>query len=295
MPVSSSGPIKFSDIRNELGLINNIKMSTMQNLAFSYSLTNKININTFRGYSGLPIIIENNINKQPILISGKIYYYLFTSTTGTNTINFKKNTVCEILLVGGGGNYIYNGGSDSFNEFYAVGGAGNVYYNNLYNFNKGIYNISIGINGINIFINSGISRYDMDYFQNINGENTTISYNNSIILQANGGTYPYRNGYYIKGGNSQLRTIINGIDSGSIIYNGTDYADTTGIMTFSGAGANGNATVSNGGNGYLSSITGIPTYYAGGGGANNGSGANYYGGSSISNNYNGCVIIRFTL
>ena len=50
-----------------------------------------------------PTIISNGISVSPILISGNDYYYSFTSTSGTNTILFPSNTICDALIIGGGG------------------------------------------------------------------------------------------------------------------------------------------------------------------------------------------------
>jgi hypothetical protein len=293
MTTPSTGIIKLSDIRNVFGGTGITKLSDY----YSNSITNYTT-----GVSGIPLIgslikfsnfynksknqiidiskiyiISNDVSASFINPSNNIYYYVFSSTLGTNTITFTNNTTCEILIVGGGG-----GGGGGFCGGGASGGA--IYYNNAYTFTSGQYTINIGTNGV------GGKPYSIGATNGTNGTSSTITFNSSIILSANGGMGG-GNPFASNGGNTSSTVVTNG---NSVITNYTgQLGKNDGQGNYSGgggAGAGGNAglpgvTSGYGGNGYQSSITGTSIYYAGGGGGESyvqstldGLGNNNYGG-----------------
>jgi hypothetical protein len=211
-----------------------------------------------------PIIISNNVNSYPNSISQRKFYYNFTSTSGTNTITFQYDITCEILIVGGGGGSSW--------DSWGAGAGGNVYYKSSQTFNAGTYTIIVGSGGNNISYNNSPT----------NGNTSSIKYNNTILFSANGGGCGSEN----VGGSTSAN--INGVI--------TNYSGSLTLWEFpsyhymgynsggAGAGAGQNATTptydgyntgntGKGGDGYYSSITGTPVYYAGGAG-----GASYYDG-----------------
>jgi hypothetical protein len=120
MVLQASGtPIKFSEIQSEFGGTNPISISEYYNNGSSgyvvnidgiSNTTNPIQISKYYGkskrpqssYTTMPTIISAG-NSDNLIIIGKKCYYIFTSTTGTNTITFTNPIMCELLLVGGGG------------------------------------------------------------------------------------------------------------------------------------------------------------------------------------------------
>ena len=274
----------------------------------------------------MPTIVANSISGNFINITNtQKYYYIFTSTTGTNTITFTEATVCEVLIVGGGGgpsgDFGPGGGSG--------GGGGGINYRSSYTFNAGTYTIQVGEGGY-----SGIttySYYNDDYdiasaTDGSSGNQSLIKLNSIILLYADGGGGGLAAN---KGGNTStnINEIITNYSGG--FGNGQFYNLSLPSATYyiggGGAGAsqngvsgsyqNNNAIFGNGGNGYPSSITGTEIYYAGGGagtfyiagysgynGLIDGLGQNNYGGGGRAgssydyfidqqNGRSGCVII----
>jgi len=305
--IPSGTPIKFSQIQKVFGGTNPIKISEYYNngnagyvggIANIPSIPNSINISVFYKKIGLPVIKSAGVSQSLISLDTGANYYIFTSTTGENSIIFNQNTVCEILIVGGGGggaHSIFGGGGGG-------GGGGYVNYINYYFFNPGKYIITVGSGGIKgeLFINGST------------GGTSSITSNN-INISAPGGTGGIADNS-LKGGNSGI--IINNINT-TLFNGGTGYyTTTTGIFSGGGgAGAGGigyNASSSApgvNGVGYLSSIININTYYASGGaggynGANRlyntnnqigggGNGGNNSTTLQADNGNNGCVIIKF--
>jgi hypothetical protein len=137
MVLQSSGPIKFSQIRDEFNLkgTGSIKISDY----YSDATTNYTN-----GTSGIPVKLNNSIKISifygKIMVIAAVYLYgvlnntitdnIILTLTNSSQLNgyiiFYKNINCKILLVGSGGSggdYIGGGGS-----------GGSVYYNDNYNF-----------------------------------------------------------------------------------------------------------------------------------------------------------------
>ena len=281
------------------------------------------------GSAGICII---RIRNTPTIVSGgtsgsltfnnNTYYYTFTSTTGTNTISFPVNTICQVLVVGGGG-----GGSGGFAG--AGGAGGGVCYYSSYTFIANTtYTINIGTggNGGNPYLSSEILGSGGS-----GGNPSTITTNSGAtnIFTANGGggggiSYIFANSSwnYVSayGGSTSLN--VNNIIT--YYYGGAGYTQGNGWYSYSpggGAGAGQNGVTGtpsiygNGGNGYKSFITGTDIYYAGGGtggpagllsanGGTNGLGQNNYGGGGRGysstgergqNGTSGCVIIAFSL
>jgi hypothetical protein len=324
MPIGTSGSVKISDIRNEIQRTGTISINTLQNIALGRTLNSTIKFTDFYGYSYFPIIIENGITKTPTLISGTTYYYLFTSTSGTNTIKFSKNTTCEVLLVGGGGSGAsYN--ADTHQSTLGGGSGGGINYNTNLAFTAStLYTITVG---------AGASLNSGGY--NGNDGNPTFIKNDAItLLSATEGKKGLRENvadYWDgsinipSGGNTTA--IINNVTTqyyGALNYIRKDPADVEGYISIGGGGAGaaqngydtnydrGTTYHAYGGQGFASSITGELNYYSSGGGGSiyqlatlfytigNAAGINNwgYGSGGSANALNaasGCVIIRFTL
>ena len=271
-----------------------------------------------------PTVVSNGvtITSFSYISSTNTYYYIFTSTTGTNTITFPSNFDCQVLIVGGGG-----GGGGGFGG--SGGAGGGVYYNSKYTFNAGTYTIVVGAGG------GGGSGYNSGTYGSggAAGSQSIIQFNSTSILTANGGggsdtaiTYSYSSYHAANGGSTSAN--INGVVTN--YSGGNGYFDGSYLRWVSGGGAgagqngisgsmSGSTLLSygNGGNGYSSFITGTAIYYAGGGAGApaaggvttpdagiNGLGQNNYGGGGrgySNNNTNGqngaagCVIIAFLL
>jgi hypothetical protein len=262
----------------------------------------------------IPTIVANSISGNFINITNTLkYYYIFTSTTGTNTITFTETRVCEVLIIGGGG-----GGAGGFAG--SGGAGGGVNYRSSYTFNAGTYTIIVGSGG-----NGGIGYNQGNWATpGAGGNPSIIKLNNVDLLVANGGggsatTYRYIYGFQPAAGGS-TSVDINGVVT--IYYGGGGWASGGQFISGGGAGAGQNGTTGspssygNGGNGYLSDITGTAIYFAGGGagapttsmlpadGGSNGLGQNNYGGGGRGysrdntrgqDGYSGCVIIAFDL
>lgn len=327
MPTPSTGVIKLSDIKNEFnsagtGVIklsdyysNSIKGFTsgitgipLINTKISFS--NFYNKSKIVGPAVLPTIIGNGASATFISLPNNTYYYIFT--TGTNSITFTSNITCQVLIVGGGGGA---GGG-----FLGAGGAGgNVYYNNAYTFTIGTYNINIGSGGAG-GIGYATTRGSLAGMGNSGSSSNIVSSSTgTTILNANGGGGGANHNNFISwqyaaGGSTSSTIVIDGV-SVTTNYSGGpgSFVSPGGFDGGGGAGAGQNGGTPHmcvGGNGYLSSITGTPTYYgAGGGGQGNivqiftdGLGFNGFGSGGHGGNAdpdaggtgkNGCVIIRF--
>lgn len=175
MGLQNSGtPIKFSQIQQEFGGINPIRISEYySDSPTNYVATiisgipkngNPIRISAFYGKKGLPAITVNGAYVQFKLESTNTYYYYnFRSTSAVNKIIFNKSTVCDILLVGGGGGGGRNGGGG--------GGGGFVTEHQNYTFDTGSYNIVVGNGGFaypqttNDGQNGGISYIATTYYE----------------------------------------------------------------------------------------------------------------------------------
>jgi len=256
-----------------------------------------------------PTIVSNGVSVNSTYMGGATFYYTFTSTSGTNTINFPTNTICQLLIVGGGG-----AGGGGFGG--AGGAGGGIYYKSAYTFNSGTYTIIIGSGGTG---GNGYSGGTPAQAGSSGGQ-SIIKFNNANILTVNGGG----------GGDSCGRTFT-GVSGGSTSANingvitnysgGSGYASGGAYNPGGGAGAGGNgasatgSVYGNGGNGYYSTISGLGLYYAGGGAGvpasvndtpsvTNGAGSFAYGGGGRggwadnvkgSNGVSGCVIITYTI
>lgn len=327
MVIASSGPLKFSILRNEMNYSGKISINTIQYNYFKNSLNTKFNIgNKFYNFQFFPLITENNINnKMPTLISGTTYYYLFTSISGQNTITFKNNITCEILLVGGGG---AGGGGGSFASSIARsgggGGGGCVYYDTQVILSGNtIYSIIVGTGGHYYW-------YEEDLTPSTPSQIIT---GNITLMSADGGGYATTYSDKFTGGMSSAKIAKNGIIISSLIYNCDNDNYPTIVEAINsnfyavegGAGAGGkpyyNSPLYYAGSPFSCSITGSTRYYGGGGGGFEYCGPNSSlvrikyleyntnvinygdGGDSGCRPYNikgdaganGCVIIKFTL
>lgn len=254
--IESSGTVTSSNLEYLKGLTSPIKtqLTNTSNYAKTVSdgtIANLNGVNTefvvSNGTSVMPLITANGVaNQQPIQINNTdYYYYAFTSTTGTNSITFNKDTACDILVVGGGG----AGGNDTGGG----GGGGEVkYYTNdnvvfktgsSYTL-QGTYNITVG--------DGGTATAD----KGNPGGISKISINSTDLLVAGGGG----------GGGSAHAT--------------TKPANSTGGGGGGNAGTSSNQTgassTTNGGNGGTSH----PVLGGGGGGGANISGTSKNGGNA---------------
>lgn len=223
--------------------------------------------------------------------------YIYNNTSALTYIVFDNNISCKILMVGGGGGARGNNGQYNWT---GAGGGGFVYYNENYVFTKGIYKITVGSGSYST------------------GNPTHIllpPLNDNYVLYTSGGGFGIElniNNYTNYGGNSGYKTNNNQL----ITYSGGAGNYPYPIIYFGGgAGATQSGSGINGGNGYLSDITGTNDVYGAGGrgayiqsgnSANNGQGSygSYgsglygLGGSSpisfyaSSSGNGGCVIIR---
>ena len=243
------------------------------------------------GATTLPSGQTNNTDITPAVGN----YYTFTSTSGTNSIQFTNplpTTRIQVLSVGGGGSGSAGGG----------GGGGVVDQT----FNIGIQNdtltIVVGAGGtaqpVNNFPAGAVSnnQYTSDYLITIKGKNTTGTFsantsNNIISYGGGAGATRFYSGTTggSSGGSRQSST------GGSATYSDTANTANNNIAYIGskvnsaggggGGGGNGSATLTNGsdrgttygkdgGIGYQSNITGTNVYYAGGGGGGNDGGVN---------------------
>jgi hypothetical protein len=97
------------------------------------------------------------------------YYYIFTNKF--NTIVFSDNIQCSVFMIGGGG----GGGG-----YYGGGGGAGSYFLGTLNFNKNIvYNINVGLGGLGANPSTN--------FAGLNGEDSSITYNNNVLYSVKGG------------------------------------------------------------------------------------------------------------
>lgn len=167
--------------------------------------------------------------------------------------------ITVFVIAGGGGGGYYAGGG---------GGAGGVIYKPNTTLPAGTYNVSIGQGG-----NPGINNYTIP--NGYNGGNSSIG---SLFIAIGGGGGGGSSSYGItggsSGGNAGGRNGVSGINIA-----GQGYRGGTSIPNGNGGGGGGaqmpgfdnspNNEAGNGGNGFLSNITGTYLYYAGGGGGGN--------------------------
>ena len=225
---------------------------------------------------------------------------IYKINTSDKTITFDKNTICEILIVGGGG-----GGGGGIG---GGGGAGAVVHIPAADIPIGVYNITVGVGGIGNHRSNASGK----------GGNSSIIGNSINILAEGGGGVsgghdhgvgnPGGSGGGAAGPNSKILTggeKGNGSSLGG--FTGTIYGNKGGDNTHArngghtnaagGGGAgypaadtNPNSTVpGNGGDGKMFDITGANIFYGGGGGGGGhptagiggkgggGNGTSYYG------------------
>ena len=194
-------------------------------------------------------------------------YYVFETTSGTNSITFVEDTLCDILLIGGGG----GGGANA-------GGGGNA--------GELIFETSVVMKGTYL-INVGTGGQAADYDKNrvsSSGNNTTILQNNGFVFQVLGGNggsdgdSNAGNGGYGTGNQGTFAVLDQGGNGGdgkriTIIDTNTFYA---------GGGRGGSLTGTSGVSGL-----GSDSYGGGGNGAN-------VGNDGVTNGRDGVVIIRVT-
>ena len=131
-------------------------------------------------------IIHNGVTVQPTPIDGTDYVYAaFTSTTGTNSIEFDQNTVCDILVVAGGG----RGG----NGLGGGGGGGGVVHITNVTAPSGTYNVVVGAGGTQSNGNGGDSSFGTLLAK---GGGYGGIYSNSSIQGTQGGSSGGNGGVY---------------------------------------------------------------------------------------------------
>ena len=218
-----------------------------------------------------------------------------SSSFKTNTITFTKDTVCDVLVVGGGGSGGVRCGGG--------GGAGACIYMQNYTFSSGTYNIVVGDGGasvpnsINAVGNHGDDSYiqkdGVDIFRAIGGGGGGYDGTNDILP---GGS---------SGGAAASKTTSENISILNIPLSGYIYGNKGGIglnnanTYYAGGGGGGADNVGGnavthssttgyggaGGEGRLINITGRELYYAAGGGGGIGpTGIGGQGGSGIGGN-----------
>lgn len=307
MVLNSSGILKFSNILNEMKRTGKISISNLKYYGFNDTSISKFNIRTFYNYSYFPLIIENSVPVNPILISGTTYYYIFTipdeitnidNIDVVNTFIFNNyNLTCKVLLVGGGGacGSTVIGGTGDITTYGGGGGAGEVIYFVNQTFTKSItYTINVGYQGRN----DGYQYYPDGQNSSIT---TTINNVTTLIYNARGGKTPTTNNYGGTSGNNYIGGIRSSYTPIGFFYysGGGGGGGSSGIGGNSSSGGSGG----NGGNGTANSITGVSYIYGtggGGGGKNtNGSSSSNYGSGGTTNvnlnGFSGCVVIQFTL
>jgi len=257
------------------------------------------NVLSFRYYA----LVINKIYDTAASITngGYVEFYelqLFSrnfSAFKTNTITFTKDTVCDVLVVGGGGSGGVRCGGG--------GGAGACIYMQNYTFPSGTYNIVIGdggssvqntINAIGIHgDDSYIQKDGVDIFRAIGGAGGGFDGTNDILP---GGS---------SGGASASKTTSENISTLNIPLSGYIYGNKGGVgfnnvnASYAGGGGGGAGNIGGnavthststgyggkGGDGKLINITGRDLYYAAGGGGGIGpTGIGGMGGSGIGGN-----------
>lgn len=144
-------------------------------------------------------IIHNGLPASASRVpSSKDHFFMFTSTTGVNSITFHRNTICDILMVGGGAGGDYSSPAASSN---GGGHGGNILWITSQIMSPGHYCIKVGEGGIGgtatmsdrveVFQSDG-SRY-LESINNIqtetipgNGGNTTITFRGETVIAQGG-------------------------------------------------------------------------------------------------------------
>jgi hypothetical protein len=265
--------IRFFKLNNNIAFKNYITMSSY-NIFNSCNIISNYNTNTsiYSDIGYLNIELSGTGNTSNIIfdnINNKTINYVSFINNGSLTL--KTNYICDILVVGGGGSGgVRHGGG---------GGAGALIYLQNQQLNKGIYTIQIGEGGaaINSVGNGN------------NGNDTTITYNSTIIYNAKGGGGGANVNYGLSGGSSGgssggTTTISNpvlttNIPSGAYGNLGGKGSSTSTEIHFGGGGGGGAGSVGadanllqvsaiggDGGEGLSINITGTYKYYAAGGG-----------------------------
>jgi len=208
-----------------------------------------------------PLIIKNGVTNQLPTLLNYMHYFIFNSTTGTNSITFYESVGCDILLIGGGGGGGWRAG--------AGGGAGGFLYNQSVMLSAGTYNITVGGGGAggNNSNNKGTT-----------GSNSTFSGSGITTLTAFGGgggggynSLPGGDGG-CGGGSVFSRAPGTGSQGygggrGSIyVYRGGGGGGCGGEGEYSGTDTSSTVGAGNGGVGRSCDITGTSIYYGGGGG-----------------------------
>jgi len=260
----------------------------------SYAIRNCI-IGSTKPYRYFFIVVNENYNDGWVQIAELEIYGYPTSAFKTNTITFTKDTVCDVLVVGGGGSGGVRCGGG--------GGAGACIYMQNYTFPSGTYDIVVGDGGTsvanttNAIGNHGDDSYiqkdGVDIFRAIGGGGGGYDGTNDILP---GGS---------SGGAAGSKTTSENISTLNIPQSVYTYGNKGGIglnnanTYYAGGGGGGADNVGGnavthssttgyggaGGEGRLINITGRELYYAAGGGGGIGpTGIGGQGGSGIGGN-----------
>ena len=262
--------IRFLKLNNNIAFKNYITMSSYNSCNIIGNYNTNTSIYSDIGYLNIALSGTGNTSNITIdNINNKTINYVSFINNGSLTL--KTNYICDILVVGGGGSGgVRHGGG---------AGAGALIYLQNQQLNKGIYTIQIGEGGA--AINSAGNGN--------NGNDTTITYNSTIIYNAKGGGGGGNVNYGLSGGScggsSGGTTIISNpvlttnIPSGAYGNLGGKGSSTSTEIHFGGGGGGGAGSVGadanllqvsaiggDGGEGLLINITGTYKYYAAGGG-----------------------------
>jgi hypothetical protein len=226
-------------------------------------------------------ILDNSISKSPTLISGNTYFTSFTSTSGTNTIQFLQDTYCDILVIGGGG----SGGT----SIGGGGGAGGVVYMVNKLFSAGVpYAITIGNGGpTGGTASTGTGNNGSDSFIQTGG--TDITFDGLSVRGRGGG---FGGSYYNDANNATYQPGKNGGSGGGASDNNSDVSYAGGSTTQGNTYWNGSAYIAGGSAGRANTApNGAGFWYAGGGGGMGTAGAtNKDGHSGIQNSITGTAV-----
>jgi hypothetical protein len=159
---TSSNQSNTIDINGDLNFNSNI--SNLNNQIFN-----------FENYNGLittnPVV---NITNNPTINSYGYYQFVIA-----NTITFNRDLLCDVLVVGAGGNGGVTAGSGG-------GGGGEVIYQPNYLFQKGSYNLSVGTSSTSTGNRiSKITRETTEIFKALGGDDGNIL-NNSVTITGTG-------------------------------------------------------------------------------------------------------------
>jgi hypothetical protein len=173
---TSSNQSNTIDINGDLNFNSNI--SNLNNQIFN-----------FENYNGLittnPVV---NITNNPTINSYGYYQFVIG-----NTITFNRDLLCDVLVVGAGGNGGVTAGSGG-------GGGGEVIYQPNYLFQKGSYNLSVGTSSTSTGNRiSKITRGTTEIFKALGGDDgniinssdTITGTGNSINIASDNPNYKY--------------------------------------------------------------------------------------------------------